>query len=337
MPLVFLTTPGTRASLISERLRVEFPASNGDTEPPPPRDIPLFDVEQIVADERVNLTTPALCECLRRSIPVIFLARNQSVLGLCQPPAPAALVRHTQHQRVADAGFTLAVAAPLVEAKIQNSRRVLQRLAANRDNCDLTRAMDELEHLRRRCLDAPSLDALRGYEGAAAARYFDVYARFFPPETPFPGRSRRPPLDPPNAVLSFAYTLLSTESEALLHAAGLDPALGFLHEPDDRRPSLALDLIEPFRAPVADGLALDLFGHDILKSSEHFERRDGGCFLNLDGRRRFFTAYERRLEREFTSEQHGTRTSLRGELRRQVQNLKRTLVTSDAFEPFLMN
>jgi CRISPR-associated protein Cas1 len=78
------------------------------------------------------------------------------------------------------------------------------------------------------------------------------------------------------------------------------------------------------------------FGHDVLKSTEHFERRDGGCFLNLDGRRRFFTAYERRLEREFTSEQHGTRTSLRGELRRQVQNLKRTLVTNDAFEPLLV-
>jgi hypothetical protein len=127
MPLVFLTTPGTRASLVSERLPVELPASNGDTEPPAPRDIPLFDVEQIVADERVQLTTPALCECLRRSIPVIFLARNQSVLGLCQPPAPAATVRHTQHQRVADAGFTLAVAATLVEGKIQNCRRVLQR------------------------------------------------------------------------------------------------------------------------------------------------------------------------------------------------------------------
>ena len=203
MPLVFLTPPGTRASLVSERLPVELPASNGDTEPPAPRDIPLFDVEQIVADERVQLTTPALCEGLRRSIPVIFLARNQSVLGLCQPPAPAATVRHTQHQRVADAGFTLAVAATLVEGKIQNCRRVLQRSVTTSSS-------------------------------------------------------------PPN-----------TSS-------------------------------------------------------------DGGCFLNLDGRRRFFTAYERRLEREFTSEQHGTRTSLRGELRRQVQNLKRTLVTNDAFEPLLV-
>jgi CRISPR-associated endonuclease Cas1 len=338
MPSLFLTTPGTRISLTSERLHLEFPATGEHDAPaPPPRDIPLHDIEQIVADERINLTTPALCECLRRAIPVVLLAHNQSVIGLCQAPAGSALVRVIQHRRAAEPGLALALAATLVEAKIQNSRRVLQRIASNRTGYDLDRPLTELEHLRRSCLDASSVAALRGYEGAAAARYFETYALFFPPDCPFPGRSRRPPLDPPNALLSFAYTLLATESQALVHTAGLDPAVGYLHEPDDGRPSLALDLIEPFRAPVADALALDLMGHGIVKPGEHFERRDGGCFLNLDGRRRFFTAYERRLEREFTSEQHGIRTSLRGELRRQVQNLKRTLTTNDVFEPFLMN
>lgn len=337
MPSLFLTTPGTRISLVSERLHVEFPAANGDSEPPPPREIPLFDIEHVVVDERTHVTMPALCECLRRAIPIVLLARNQSVLGLCQPPAGSALVRLIQHRRAGEAGFALAVASTLVEAKIQNSRRVLQRLAANREDRAITPGLDELEHLRRRCVDAPSLDTLRGYEGAAAARYFDLYARFFPADAPFPERSRRPPLDPPNAILSFAYTLLATESEAQLHAAGLDPALGFLHEPDDGRPSLALDLIEPFRAPVADGLALDLLGHQVVKPQDHFERRDGGCFLNLEGRRRFFTTYERRLDREFTSEQHGQRTSLRGEMRRQVASLKRALRENEAFEPFLMN
>jgi CRISP-associated protein Cas1 len=335
MPSLFLTTPGTRVSLTSERLRVELPADGGDD--PPPRDIPLHDVEQVVADERTHVTTPALCECLRRAIPIVFLARNQSVLGLCHRPAGPALLRATQHRRSGDAGLALAVASALVEAKIQNGRRVLQRLAANRNGSDIQRALADLEHLRRSCVDAGSIGTLRGYEGAAAARYFETLALFFPADSPFPRRSRRPPLDPPNAILSFAYSLLTAECEALLYAAGLDPALGFLHEPDDGRASLALDLIEPFRAPVADALSLDLLGHGVLRPAEHFEKRDGGCFLNLAGRRRFFTTYERRFEREFTSEQHGLRTSLRGELRRQVQNLKRTLAANDAFEPFLMN
>lgn len=339
MPSLFLTTPGTRASLHSERLRVEYPAAERDdpSTVPPTRDIPLHDIEQIIADERAHITTPALCECLRRSIPVVLLARNQSVLGLCQPPAGSALIRAIQHRRSQETVLTLAIASTIVEAKIANSRRVLQRLASNRNNCDLTCPLAELENLRRACLGAASVAALRGYEGAAAARYFETYAAFFPPDTPFPGRSRRPPLDPPNAILSFAYSLLASESEALLHASGMDPALGYLHELDDGRPSLALDLIEPFRAPIADGLALDLLGHDILKPIEHFEKREGGCFLNTEGRRRFFTAYERRLEREFTSEQHGQRTSLRGELRRQVRSLKRTLFDNEIFEPFVMN
>jgi len=337
MPSVFLTAPGTRISLVSERLRVELPAEEGVDLPAPSRDIPLHDVEQVIADERVSLSIPALCECLRRSIPIVLLARNQSVLGICQPPAGSARIRITQHRRSTETGLVLALAATLVEAKIQNSRRVLQRLAANRADCVIDRSLTELEHLRRNCLDASTVDILRGYEGAAAARYFETYAKFFPTHCPFPGRSRRPPLDPPNALLSFAYTLLTVETEAVVQAAGLDPALGFLHQPDDGRPSLALDLVEPFRAPVADGLALDLIGHGTVRADVHFEHRDGGCFLNLEGRRRFFTAYERRLEREFTSEQHGTRTSLRGEMRRQVQGLKRTLATNEAFEPFLMN
>lgn len=339
MPVLFLTTPGARASLVSERIRVEFPALNGDTEPAPPRDVPLHDVEQVVADERAHVTTPALCECMRRGIPVVFLTRSHAVLGLAQPPAPDVALRNRQHARAGDAAFNLAVAATLVEAKIQNCRRVLQRIASNRAEVpdSVGAAIDALEHLRRQVLDARSVDAVRGYEGAAAARYFDALAVFFPADCPFSGRSRRPPLDPPNAVLSFAYSLLTAEAEALLHAAGLDTALGVLHSLDDGRPSLALDLIEPFRAPVADGLALDLLGHRVLQPREHFERRDGGVFLNTEGRRRFFTAYARRLEREFTSDQHGQRTSLRGELRRQVQSLRRSLATGESFEAFLMN
>lgn len=337
MPFVFLTTPGARVSLQSERLHVELPAASDELLPPPPRDIHLHDVEQVLIDERTSVTTPALCECLRRSIPVVFLARNQAVLGLSQAPSRMARIRASQHQRAQDTALRLALAAAVVEAKIQNSRRVLQRMAANRGGCDFTAALAELEHCRRNCLDASTVDALRGYEGAAAARYFECYARLFPPSVPFPGRSRRPPLNPPNAILSFAYSLLTTEIEALLHASGLDPSLGFLHEIDDGRASLALDLVEPFRAPVADALALDLLGHEVLQPQRHFESRDGACLLNLEGRRRFFTAYERRLEREFTSEQHGQRTTLRGELRRQVLNLKRTIAENDVFEPFLMN
>jgi CRISPR-associated protein Cas1 len=160
---------------------------------------------------------------------------------------------------------------------------------------------------------------------------------FFPDNAPFERRSRRPPHNAPNAILSYAYTLLSAEAEACLYAIGLDPALGFYHEPATGRPSLALDIIEPFRAPLADAMALDLLTHGILNPKAHFENRDVGVYLNVEGRKRFFVAYERRMEREFTSEQHGSRTVLRRELHNQCRAVKKAISQGEPFEPFLMN
>ena len=123
---------------------------------------------------------------------------------------------------------------------------------------------------------------------------------------------------------------------AFLHAHGLDPALGCLHTPTDGRWSLALDLIEPFRPVLVEALALDLFSHLIL-NGDHFERRDGGVFLNDGGRRKFLLQYERRMERQFLSEAVGHRTSLRSQLERQALLYKSSLERPDEFEPFVMN
>jgi CRISPR-associated protein Cas1 len=292
----------------------------------------------VVVEERAHLTTPALCELLRRNIPTLFVAwHGGRVLGAAQPPAGGAASRLAQYERSRQSAFALAFASTLVEAKIANSRRVLQRLASNRKDTDCATALSAMESARRESLAANSLDSLRGYEGTAAGRYFEAYGSFFPQGIPFERRSRRPPHNPPNAILSFAYTLLTAETECLLHSSGLDPALGFLHEPADNRPSLALDLIEPFRAPIADALALDMLSHGIVQPQEHFEPREGGIYLNAAGRRKFYLSYERRLEREFTSEQLGHRTSLRAELLRQAYSLKRAIIEGEAFEPFLMN
>jgi CRISPR-associated protein Cas1 len=336
MPSLFLTTPGTRASLVSERLHIEVLPSNGAQEQSV-RDIPLVDVEHVVVHETTHITIPAVAELLRRSIPLVLSSNTDTVLGLCLPPAPHSAVRVEQYRKAQDASFALALAVNWVEAKILNSRRVLQRLAANREELEITPHLLALGHLAQNCQQAGSVDTLRGYEGTAAGRYFECYAAFFPEDAPFERRSRRPPHNAPNAILSYAYTLLSAEAEACLHAIGLDPAIGFLHEPADRRPSLALDIIEPFRAPLADAMALDLLTHAVLNPRAHFESRNGGVYLNTEGRKRFFVAYERRMEREFTSEQRGSRTSLRGELHNQCRAVKKAINEGEPFEPFLMN
>ena len=301
------------------------------------REIPLIDVEHVVVLETAHLTMAALAELMRRNISVVISATNDTILGLCLPPAPNSTVRLEQYRRAQDNSFALALAINWVEAKILNSRRVLQRLAANREQAQITADVLALSRLAELCQQAGSVDTLRGYEGTAAGRYFECYATFFPDEIPFERRSRRPPHNAPNAILSYAYTLLTAEAEACLHAIGLDPAMGFYHEPADRRPSLALDIIEPFRAPLADAMALDLLTHGVLNPRTHFENRNNGVYLNLDGRKRFFVAYERRMEREFRSEQHGNRTTLRSELLLQCRAVKKAITEGDPFEPFLMN
>jgi CRISPR-associated endonuclease Cas1 len=335
MPTLCLTTPGTRVQLVSERLRIEVPAEDADE--PVVRDLPLADIERLVISEHCGLTMPALGEMLRREIPVIITQGGSGILGMCLPPAPPSTARLAHYRAFGDAAFVLAMAANFVEAKILNCRRVLQRLAANREDASVESCLQSLTHLAAQCSRSQSLDELRGYEGTSAGKYFEAYGRFFPETAPFERRSRRPPHNAPNAILSFTYTLLASEAEAELHAIGLDPAIGFLHEPTDRRASLALDLIEPFRAPVADAMALDLLSHGTLHPHKHFQSQNGGIYLNTEGKKRLFVAYERRMEREFTSEQHGRRTTLRRELQNQALGLKQAVLDGIPFLPFLMN
>jgi CRISPR/Cas system-associated endonuclease Cas1 len=181
-----------------------------------------------------------------------------------------------------------------------------------------------------------NVEELRGYEGAAAARYFETWAAFLPAEFPFERRSTRPPLNPVNACVSFGATLIYTEMVAFIHAHGLDPSLGFLHITEDGRWSLALDLMEPFRPVLVEALALDLFSHQIL-GAKHFEPKNGGVYLNEDGRKKFILQYERRMERQFLCEAVEHRTSLRQQLEEQAVMLKAALEDQSKFEPFLMN
>lgn len=343
MPTLYLTTPGTRAHLTSQHLEVELPegysgATDGgaDVARPLHRRIPLHDIEQVVVETTTALTLAALAAFAERGIPVVLVRPNGRAVALCLAPAPDLPTRLAHYQSRLTSGFPLAMARKLVEAKIANSRRLLQRLASNRQQ-PAPVAVPRLENHRTASLTATSVESCRGYEGTAAGTYFDALATFFPDHAPFERRSRRPPHNAANALLSFGYSLLTNETTTALHAAGLDPALGYLHEPETGRPSLALDLIEPFRAPVADGLALDLLNHGTVNPKSHFEPREGGIYLNDDGRRRYYTAYERRMDRPFTSDLTGERTTLRDEIRRQLYSLKRLLLAQGAFEPFIMN
>ncbi len=348
MPTAILNQDRCRVALVSERLEVYGPAPDHPEREELLRAIPLLDLDRIIAGENCHFTAPALAEILRRGIPIQFFSWNGQFLGSFLPAQNHhGLARLRQYQRTLDPAFTLQMAGRIVTAKLYNQRRVLQRLAASRaaDPSDPSHPADPtpvratlawLDSLFAPIRASQTLDELRGYEGTATARYFQAWATFLPADSPFERRSTRPPHNPVNACISFAATLLYHEAVAFCHAHGLDPALGTLHSTEDGRWSLALDLIEPFRPVFVEALALDLFSHQILGPA-HFDHRDGGCFLNEEGRRKFFLQYERRLERQFLSEILGHRTTLRAQLEHQAIMFKAALDDPAKFEPFLMN
>jgi CRISP-associated protein Cas1 len=376
MPTACINQPDCRVSLKSERLEV-FGRNEQTQRDEVLRQIPLRDLDRLVMVESVQVTAQALAALLRARVPVNVLGWNGQYLGGFLPACNQhGLARLRQYRRTLDAGFGLEMSGRIVTAKVYNQRRVLQRLHAARKGDSGSVHPESKEETRSavspgklgaaggqgttaegetgqqpsevqstlRWLDAlfaslkqcRTIDELRGYEGASTARYFQAWASFLPAAFSFERRSTRPPLNPVNACISFGATLLYTEAVAFLHAHGLDPSLGLLHATEDGRWSLALDLLEPFRPVLVEALALDLFTHQILNAT-HFEPRNGGVYLNNEGRKKYFLQYERRMERQFLCEAVGHRTTLRQQIEQQAVMFKAGLEEGGKFEPFLMN
>ena len=343
MPTACITQPDSTVHLKSERLEITGWNEAHDRKVTL-REIPMRDLDRLILNETVQITSQAMAALLRSDIPISILGWNGQCLGAFLPATNAhGLARLCQYRRIQDSQFLLQMAGRIVTAKIYNQRRVIQRLALNRSENpaaipieDAAPTLAWLDSIMSILPKAANVDELRGYEGASTARYFQAWAKFLPDEFPFERRSTRPPLNPVNACISFGATLLYAEAVAFIHAHGLDPALGLLHATENGRWSLALDLIEPFRPALVEALALDLFSHQILEPA-HFEPKNGGVYLNDTGRKKFILQYERRMERQFLSEAVDCRTTLRQQLEAQAVMFKAALEEPTRFEPFLIN
>lgn len=333
MPVLSVQTSRAHVSLRSERLVVVLPDA---ATPGQKSEVPLGELERVVFAEDVIVTTQALCELLRRQIPVNFLAWNGRLLGSFEPPCPPRGVsRMLQYMTASSSPACLAIATRLVQAKIANGRRLLQRLDANHHRLESC-VFDTLQAREQDAAHASDLNSLLGTEGAAAVVFYAAWSRFLPAEFPFGQRSTRPPGNPVNACLSYLSALVYGEILTACVIRGLDPALGCLHKPEDGRWSLPLDLMEPFRPALIEALTLRLFSHRILQQ-QHFEAHDGGVWLSADGRRTLIQHYEQRLQREFLSEYAGCRTTLRQQLQNTAVQFKMTLGQPETYAPFRVN
>jgi CRISPR-associated protein Cas1 len=200
--------------------------------------------------------------------------------------------RLRQGQRAQDPTFSLTVAREIVRLKLVAQENLM--LDRAKDNLlhkyELRLAASRIRFSKESAEKVSSISSLRGCEGAAANAYFGGLKALFPPALKFTGRNRRPPRDPVNAVLSLGYTLLHSEAVLQTHAAGLDPFVGFLHELDFGRESLACDLVEPQRTGV-DRLVLNMFRERQL-TPDHFSMVQQACMLGKAGRERFYRVWE---------------------------------------------
>lgn len=286
----------------------------------------LGEISHIVLHGPAVLTTPALHECFRRELPVSYHSYGGWFLGHTTGVGHRNIETRIHQFRAADdRNRCLKLARRLVAAKIRNGRVLIQRNWKG-DAEALQPVTAGMRQDARTSLNAKSLEQLLGIEGTAAARYFGAFAGMLsrPQEFDFKGRNRRPPRDPVNALLSMGYSMLVREWVVTLSAVGLDPYRGFYHQPRFGRPALALDMMEPFRPLIADSAAITALNNGEVQEND-FLRGVGGCTLTDSGRKRFISAFERRLSQEVTHTLFGYRISYRRLLEVQARLLIRWL------------
>ena len=324
LPL-YVQTPGAKLRKRGQRLIVETDDDKVE--------VPMIDVSQVLLFGPVSVTTPALHALMRSEIPVSWFSTGGWFLGHTIGTGNGNVaVREAQYRAAFSEDRRLDFARDLVGAKIRNSRTMLRRnWRTERGEDGKERALRGLTSVARRARHARDAQQLLGLEGEAAAIYFGSFECMLAPrrenglgEFSFSTRNRRPPRDPVNAMLSLGYAVLARAMTHTISSTGLDPYMGLYHRLRHGRPALALDLMEPFRAIVADSTVIQVVNNGEVKPND-FILNGTACSLNPSGRKAFIAAFERRMETQTTHPVFGYRVSMRRLIEVQARLLARHL------------
>jgi len=290
MPTLYVTESGSRIEKEYRRVLV----TNADDKVL--LSVPLVHVTDVVAVGSVGVTTQAMLSLLEAGVSFSIISRAGKLLGRLVPPAEGNIfLRRKQYQRAADPAFCLPIAKAIALGKLKNQRTVAKRLCRAhpelpKTNIEkITTAIKQAEHEQ-------NLDGLRGHEGQGAKAYFRIFRAALREDWEFEKRSRRPPADPANALLSFGYSLLTQNMMTALEVVGLDPYDGFFHADVYGRPALALDLMEEFRALIVDSVVLTVINKRIITPEEFDPVEGGGYHLKQRAMKKFLMQYNARLQ-----------------------------------------
>jgi CRISPR-associated protein Cas1 len=295
--VLYVTTPQAYLSLEGETVVVKKEEKQSTR-------LPLHNLEAIVCFNYPGVSPALMGACAERNIGLTFLKPAGRFLARVTGGVKGnLLLRQKQYHLAQDQATPVSVAVSCLSAKIFNSRQVINRAIRDHsllvDGAALQATSTFLKETLVAVQTAGNLETLRGLEGSAAKQYFRVFDRLILHQKegfPFTGRTRRPPRDKVNALLSFLYTLLTYEMSSALEAVGLDPQVGFLHADRPGRPSLSLDLIEELRPVLADRLALTLINRKQIKGSGFVCKESGGILMDDDTRKKVLAAWQKKKQ-----------------------------------------
>ena len=305
---LYVTTQGTHLAKEGECVRVVRDGAS-------PNQIPIHGIDGVVAFGRISISPPLLGFCAERGVTISWFSEHGRFLARAEGPIRGnVLLRRAQYRAADSPERAASIARSIVIGKVVNQRAVLRRALRDHgetlpeaDRIPIDRAADHLDRVLRGLSKDTNLDQVRGIEGDAARAYFAAFPKLLrEPSFDFKERVRRPPTDPVNALLSFVYAILTHDARSALEGVGLDPAVGFLHRDRPGRPSLALDLVEEFRAWFADRLVLTLINRRQLAPGDFTKVVGGTIRLTDAGRRTVLIAFQDRkreeLQHPFTGE-----------------------------------
>jgi CRISPR-associated protein Cas1 len=297
--------------------------------------VPAARLSQVVLVGQVGVTTPALLALLRQEVGLSLVSRSGELLGRLVPPTGKNIpLRHRQYRRAEDPAFCLELSRAIVQGKLCNCRALARRWARTRPEIPPS-CMQRIDLAARQAAEAPDLATLRGLEGEGTRHYFAVLRQALAPRPDpqaergmalsFEKRTRRPPRDPVNALLSLGYTLLTGNLMAACEVVGLDPYDGFFHADKYGRPALALDLMEEFRPVVVDSVVLNVVNRGMVSARDFEPGPAGGVQLKQEALKVFFRQYSARLHAEVAHPDAGRRLTYQQWFEVQAHTLRETI------------
>lgn len=292
MSYLYVCEQGTSIGLADNRFQVKY--RDGMV-----KSIPAETLEVIEVFGKVQITTQCIEECLKRGVNILYYSTNGAYYGRLISTNHVNVQRQRlQAERTKDLDFRIAFSKRLIDAKIRNQIVVMRRYARH-GNYNVERSVVEMQNMYKKLENAKSIEQVMGYEGTAAKTYFRELGRMIDPQFAFSGRTRRPPKDPFNSLISLGYSIILNEFYGKIEGKGLNPYFGVMHSDHEKHPTLASDLMEEWRAVLIDSLALSMLnGHELCKDDFYTETEQPGVFLEKDG----FKKYIQKLENIFRTE-----------------------------------